>query len=167
MSEENQTDLANLANQLGEETCDTVDISYPMLPANTYPFVVKKAEVVNNADETGKNIKIQWENAQEQQSTKGEQLLPGQIVISSYVGLTEKPARTENGKSIKARTLTEIKKDMAKVLKATSMSGTSLKDFLANPSMIEGRQAMVKVGVRKETSDFPESNEIKSLVIEG
>ena len=145
---------------------DDIDISYPLLPAANYEMVVKSAVKAENKDKTGENIEIKWANTKPATSTKGAEIVPGQIVLTSYVGLTEKPERqSENGKTIRARTKMDIAKDITRVCKATGVTGVNPGQIAADPSVLVNKTALVKIGVRDETSQFPESNEIVRLVV--
>ena len=128
---------------------DDIDISYPLLPAANYEMVVKSAVKAENKDKTGENIEIKWANTKPATSTKGAEIVPGQIVLTSYVGLTEKPERqSENGKTIRARTKMDIAKDITRVCKATGVTGVNPGQIAAgrvqNPLRLAGRTARVK-----------------------
>jgi hypothetical protein len=120
-------------------------------------MTIKTAEVVPNKKQTGDNLVISWANAKEAQSTKGDNIAVGQVVLKHYVGLTETDKYH----------VKDIAKSVTRVAKAVRLSGVTPKDVINNPSQLVGKTAIVKVGIRKETEEFAEANEVKSFVIEG
>lgn len=157
--------------------CDDIDISYPLLAASNYHMGVKKAvrkfskkqtEAGTDgltADKDGGVLHVQWENLDQQQSTKGEVITARQLVITEYIPLLPTEATAEK----KAYTTGDIAKRLTKLKKAVGLPGAiTPRDIMSNPSMLDGRPSNVpvKVAVKKETADFPESNEIKGYVLE-
>lgn len=137
--------------------CDDIDISYPLLPASNYEMTIKEATLVLNKKETGNNLVTKFANAKEAQSTKGDNIAIGQVVITMYTGLVT----TEKYSS------KDIAKNITRIVKAAKMTGVTPADIIANPSQLAGKVVLAKVGIRAETQEFAEANEIKSFVIEG
>ena len=145
------------ANDPLNQSCDDIDISYPLLPASNYEMVIKTAIVEPNKAQTGNNLVIQWATVNEQQSTKGQQIAPGAIVLKAYTGLVETPKYSK----------VMIGQAITRIVKGTKLgAGIKPSDVINNPSQLVGKRAIVKVGLAKETDEFPERNEIKGLVIE-
>lgn len=59
------------------------------------------------------------------------------------------------------RTIKDIGADLAMVLKACGMTNKSPRDLINNPSILDGQNVMVKVGLNKASGTFPESNSFK------
>jgi hypothetical protein len=161
------TEANTIENDPMGQSCDDIDISYPLLPASNYPMVIKEAKRGPNKAGDGENIELKWANVNAGTSTKGEPVSAGQIVLTSYIGLTPKPERKDEstGRTIRARTNIDIAKDITKVVKAVKMTKTTPGAIAADCFILIGKEAIVKIGIRNETANFPESNEIKSFVI--
>lgn len=171
MSENTGTEMAK---DPMEQSCDEIDISFPIIPASSHRLIVKSAErgLSKKQKEAGEeldlsslssgNLKITWMNTTPITSTKGESLEPGRVVMSEYIGLTP----TEASGDKKAYTTEDIKKRITRVVKAVKLQGVSPADIIRQPSMLKDREALVKVKVRKETADYDEGNEVAGYTIE-
>lgn len=157
-----------------DQSCDDIDISFPMVPASNYSMRVKSCERVlsKKAKEAGEeldlnnlnsgNLKITWENTTEIQSTKGEQLEPGRIALTQHISLSP----TKGSADKKAYTIEDIKRRVTRVVRGTGLKGVSVSDVIRNPSILIDREGVVKVKVKKETAEFPEGNEIGDVIVE-
>ena len=61
-----------------------VDTRMPILPETEYLFQFAKAQVVPNKDETGRNLEVTFNLAQEATSTTGKAIAPGFPIKSYY-----------------------------------------------------------------------------------
>lgn len=136
---------------------DGIDLSYPLLPAGNAKMTIAEATVSPNKKQTGNNFVLKWKNAEEVTSTKGDVLPPGRISITSYIGLTVTDKRTAK----------QIQADVERLRRGAGLPAMKLSEIRDNPSILAGKTMVVKVGVRQETDEYPESNEIKSIILEG
>jgi len=134
-----------------------VDLTYPRLPATNYEMVVADAKTVRNKRQDGDNLEVQFKTLKDVQSTKGE-TVPAGFQLTYRIGLTE----TEKRKNV------NIAKDVVRLIKAAKLGDSmTAKQLIANPSQLNGKVLIVKVGIRQETAEFPESNDVRSIVLEG
>lgn len=157
-----------------EQSCDDIDISFPLVPAANYPMSIKDitrtlskkakeaGEVLDLNNLNSGMLEITWENSTEIQSTKNETLEPGRIALKTRISLVP----TEKTADKNAYTIGDIKKAVAKLVRATGLKGVNVADVIRNPSILKGRDAVVKVKVKPETADYAESNDVKDYVIE-
>lgn len=131
-----------------------VDTSFPRLPAATYEMDIAKAETFHNPDKDIDMIKLELKTVQAHRSTAGDELQPGFSLRTQIV-------TTPTGKL----TVDMIKKSVATLAQSARVVGT-LRDIMNNPTMLEGKRVRVKVGISKETSEYPERNEVKYFVVE-
>lgn len=131
-----------------------VDTSFPRLPAATYEMDIAKAETFHNEDKNIDMIKLELKTVQAHRSTAGDELQPGFSLRTQIV-------TTPTGKL----TVDMIKKSVATLAQSARVVGT-LRDIMNNPTMLEGKRVRVKVGISKETSEYPERNEVKYFVVE-
>ena len=137
---------------------EAIDISYPKLPPANYEMTIVEATKVANKKGTGDNLVLKWKTSREQTSTKGDILNPGQVVIPSYVSLAVSGARTTK----------QIAQDLTRIIRGAGLPGsTTPRELIDNPTVLAGKTLLVKVGLRQETAEFPESNEVKGVVLEG
>lgn len=151
-----------------DQSSDDIDISYPVVAGSDYKMSVKEAKTEPNKDGDGTNLVTIWQNEDELTSTKGEKLVKGQLVLTSYVGLTVKPAGERGGKMRKAWTNDDIGKQITRLIRATGLGGKGIKprEIINNPTVLNGQVALVKVALRQETAEFPEGNQITGFRVE-
>lgn len=136
---------------------DNIDLSYPLIPGGHHKLNIAEATVAQNKKQTGNNLVLKWKNADEVLSTKGETLPPGRVVITQYVGLTVTEKRDAKA----------IQRDIERLRRATGINVTKLSEIRDNPSLLVGKTCLCKVKVRQETDEYPESNEVSTVVLEG
>ena len=67
-----------------------------------------------------------------------------------------------------ARTTKQIAQDLTRIIRGAGLPGsTTPRELIDNPTVLAGKTLLVKVGLRQETAEFPESNEVKGVVLEG
>lgn len=145
-----------------------IDTSWPRLPAANYDLKISKAVKEQTKAQDGDRLTIVFETTTPQKSTNGETIAPGGIKVSHYIGVTERPARTEtrDGKEvhIEAYTGEKIGKAVAAVGKAARLNVTP-RELINNPAQLEGKTLRCKVKNNKETDQFPESNKIAEFIV--
>jgi hypothetical protein len=145
--------LDPLATPVGD-----IDLSRPIAPPSNYEMSIAEASVIPNKAQTGRNLLLKWQNTKEIKSTKGDMMAVKQLTLSQYMGLqaTEK------------KTAKAVAQDIARLAKGVGLSASITPlDVINNPSILVGKLALVKVGHKQETSEYPEGNEIKGVVLEG
>lgn len=139
------------------DRCDDIDTSRSLLPnGSVHDFVVKSAKVGPNSKKTGDTLSIQWQPTSETVTDHRNEVVSGKMVsVAQFIGLTETEGRkTQN-----------IKRDIATVAKATGLGHFSWRDIVANPACLVGKVAKnVKVKIKPETDEFPESNAISAFL---
>jgi len=136
----------------------SVDLARPIAPASNYILVIKDAKVEPNKKNTGNNLVTKWANTSDITSTKGDIIPAGSMVITQYTGLTPTEKRSNK----------DIAQDCARLIRGSRLpDATTGRDLINNPTILIGKELMVKVAIKKETDEFPEANEIKGIVLEG
>lgn len=139
-----------------DQSCDDIDTSYPILPAANYPMVCTSAKVEDNKAKTGQNLVTKWKNRDAAKTSKGKEVAPGEVVLTSYSSLTV----TEN------LTPSRIAKNLTIIAKACRIGKvTTPRALQQDPSVLVDKEAVVKVSLQAESADFPESNKIAGFVI--
>jgi hypothetical protein len=147
-------------------TGDEVDQSYPILPAAKYQVIVKSAEIVpGKKDPSSQLIKIAYANAKGETTVKGEQVEAGEVQFTQHILITPTGKMTEK----------MIKKAVARFAVATGNGSLQLRELVEDirkstkdsPSCVVDKPLTIKVAVASETTDFPERNEVKEIVLEG
>lgn len=129
------------------------DTSRSILPAGLYDLEVKSAEVGRNKDDTGDKIAVEFVTTADTSDVKGEPVNKGFPVFHNF-GLTETPKFK----------MSQIRKAVDSFLQAAGLGDIQTRAFINNPSLAVGRTVRCKVGVKKETSEFPAGNNIKEFV---
>ena len=159
-----------------DQSCDDVDLSYPVLPGANYRMTCVKASVEPNkkkqADPSqngaGDNLVTVWENVQEEKTEKGELVPSGRISLTQYTGITAYKSYTDDsGKVYKDYTSEDVKKAVTWFVRGTKLTGVTPRSIINNPEQLIGREAIRKVSVKKEEGSFPRRNELRGFVIEG
>lgn len=172
---ENNTTPSDVLDPL-DQNCDDVDLSFPILPGANYEMVCVEASVEPNKkkqadasqDGAGDNLVTVWETTKEEKTEKGEIVPAGRISLKQYTGITPYKSYTdENGKKKKDYTADDVKKQIAFFTRAMKKTGITARQVITNPEILVGGVAIRKVGVRKESGNFPRSNELNGFVIEG
>jgi hypothetical protein len=148
----------NASTDIFDQSAGDIDLSRPIAPASNYQMLLTEPKIEPNRKGTGNNLVVKWKSTTEIMSTKGDVINPGALVITQYIGLTE----TEKRKS-KA-----IAQDIARLIRGGGLPvETKISEVMANPTLLAGKTMLVKVKIRQETTEFPESNEIGGIVLEG
>ena len=155
MNETNQmpTDLDPLSTPVGD-----VDLSRPIAPAANYEMACIEAKVGPNKAQTGRNLEVKIKSTKEIKAVKGDIMGAGALVLTKYYPLqaTEK------------MTMKQVAQSLARLAKGIGLPASlTPNDIISNPSVITGRTGLWKIGIKQETSEFPEGNEVKDVVIEG
>ena len=137
----------------------SVDISFPIIIAGNVHAEIKSAEVVDGKKVEGsKNIKVTYVTTQDTTSTKGDVIPAGSVTFFQHICITVTDKLT----------LDMIKKAVTRLAKAAGLPATTtIRSIMDDPSQLNGKPVVIKVKVAKETTDFPERNEVAGLVIEG
>jgi hypothetical protein len=139
------------------ESIGSVDLSYPRLQPSNYEVGIENAERIPNKAGTGFNLRLNFKTVADGTSTHGD-VVPSGVKLTMYIGLTESDRRP----------LGAIKKDVARLGRAARLPvETTIQQIMDNPEMLVGRTLIAKVGIRQATAEFPESNEVKGIVLEG
>lgn len=135
-----------------------VDISRPIIPAANYEMEVTSATVADNKDKTGKNLVLKLKNTRAVRSTKGDELPPGQVVLTQYVSLTVTDKRTSKN----------IAQDIARTSRGLGLPPqVTGRDIINNPSVLNGKTGLFKIKVSQETAEYAEGNQVGGIVVEG
>lgn len=131
----------------------SIDTSYPRIVAGLYELSISAAEKIRNKAETGDNLKVEFKTTQPATSTTGEPVPPG-FTMSRYIGLTVTEKYSED----------MIGKTIASLMKCFGVTG-SPRTIIDTPAVLIGKIGPCKVSIKKETTEFPEGNEVKSFVV--
>jgi hypothetical protein len=135
----------------------------PAADTNTdFPLIkpgIKDLEIVNGEPATSKSgndmLVFKLKTTADDYDTKGEVLNAGYPLYHRIV-ITP----TED------RTAQRISKDIALLLKAAGQPTLTPRQLMNDPELLNGAIVRAKVVVQKATDEFPESNSIKSFVLE-
>lgn len=130
-----------------------VDTSMPKLMPKLYVLEVFEAKKNVNQESGKESVRMVLKTIQESQSTDGD-------VVNAGFPLYYYFAHTPTEKYTPA----DIAKNGAIILKALGLKDVSVRQFIDNPEIVVGKQATVKVDIRKAEGSFPESNVIKQWV---
>ena len=148
---------ASVADPLSTPVGD-IDISRPVAAAANYEMEIHEPKVGPNKAQTGRNLEIKLKNTKEVKSTKGEIMHAKALVLSKYY-----PLQASEKMSIK-----QVAQSIARLAKGLGLNASiTPKDIIDNPSMLSGKVGLFKVAIKQETSEYPEGNEVKDIVIEG
>jgi hypothetical protein len=140
-----------------------IDTSFPVLPNGIIlDLRVTKCDKTPKEDGSGETIKIELETTTTERSVKNEEIAPG-FKFYRYIGITEKPERTEDGKKKRAYTAADIAKSVAQVAKPAGLN-CSPKEFIANPGMLVGKILRSKIVIEKASGRYPERNGISEFI---
>lgn len=144
---------AEAVDPFAVNTEDT-DTSMPLLAAGLADLVISEAEVADAKKNPGsQTLRLVLKTTADGMSTKGEPLSAG-FPLFHYISIT--PSESYPA--------TRIAKAVAMVCQAAGVTGVTVRQVLDDPSMLVDKVVRCKVGIRKETDDFPESNTIKTFV---
>lgn len=129
-----------------------IDTSFPRLAANVYELEITSADKVDNKAGTGQNLKVSMKTTSEGISTQGEKL-PAGVLLTSNISMT--PTEKYSQQS--------IAKALASLMKSAGLTG-SPRSLIDDPGQLIGKVVTAKVGVQKETDEYPESNSVKSFL---
>lgn len=132
-----------------------IDTSFPKIPANLYDLKIEKAEKVPNSKGTGDNLKIALKTTTNIEAVTGEQLAAGSVTLFNNISLAETPKYT----------VESIKKNVAALAKAAGLGSMTVRQILDDPQILVGKVVRAKVGIQKETDEYPESNNIKQFMV--
>ena len=141
-----------------DSASDSIDLSFPIVPAGIYPLAIAEAVVKPNKRNDGNNLVIKWKSTTELTSTKGDICPPGQIVVMQYIGCSV----------VEKRTAKQIAQDITRLIRGGRLPGeTKPSEVIANPTLLAGKVMPVKIAIQQDTDEFPESNKVKQVVVEG
>lgn len=149
-----------VANDPLDTNVNDVNTDYPILPASHYMFRLDECAKTPNKAGTGDNLVVKHKLIDGAQDVKGEPVSPG-FVITSYISLTE----TTGGNGKQPYTIDNIKKSVSRVAKAAGINAT-VREIINNPAILNGKAVRAKVGISKETSEYPASNNINGYATE-
>jgi hypothetical protein len=133
---------------------------FPVLaPDRLCEFEVKSAKKVPKKDDPSRQVlEIVLKTTKDYPDKEGKTLRAG-FTIFHRISVT--PTEGEDGK--RARTWENIGEDLGMVLKAAGgeFRKKEPRDLFNNPSIIDNAILTCKVGISKETAEFPESNRLK------
>jgi hypothetical protein len=132
----------------------SIDTSFPRALPNIYEMTVDDAQTRPNKAGTGNNLVLKLKSLSEVPTTDGGTLPGGSFTLTHNVSL----APTEK------YTPTNIAKNLAGIAQAAGLSGITPRQIIDSPMLLVGKTVRVKVGIRKETAEYPESNEVKQFV---
>lgn len=132
----------------------SVDTSFPRALAGLYELTIVEAKTEPNKAQTGENFVLKLKSTGPVKCTDEQTLPPGAFTITHRVGMAVTEKYSHEG----------IKKNLAAIGQAAHLSGITLRQMVTAPSPLIGRTVIAKVGIRPETAEFSESNEIKQFV---
>jgi hypothetical protein len=132
-----------------------VDTSFPLLPTGIYDMEITDCGVgASKSKPENQVMTIKMATTQDVTDTKGEHLNKG-FPIYYRIGITPTPDYDAKA----------IAKKLATVLKQCGVAqGITPRGFINDAKMVVGKVVRVKIAIQKETTDFPESNSVKSFV---
>lgn len=139
--------------------CGDIDISRPVARAANYEMVVSEAKLEPKKDDpTRINVVLKIKSTKEITSTKNAIIAPGALVLTTYYPTKETDKMTRQ----------QVGQRFAKLVKGLGLPAqVTPKDIIDNPSLVAGKIGLWKVGLKQETSEFPEGNDIKDIVVSG
>lgn len=137
---------------------EDIDTSYPILPSGLYDLKIGMVKREPTKDNTGERLTVPLTTTTNHNSVKGE-MVPAGLKITHYIGLT--PREGHDGK--RDYTIQDVRKGVASICKAAGVGGT-IKTTVDNPSILDGHVVRTKIGIQKETAEYPESNRVMGFL---
>ncbi len=148
---EGQAQSTSFADPLDTNVSD-VNISRPIVPPGLYDLTIKEAKK-DTTKAGGDCIKFQLATTADCMDVTGKENVPAGHILFHQITVTP------TGKL----TVDMIKRSVATIAQCAGVGGT-VRNLIDTPQAFYGRTVRVKVGVSKETSEFPARNEIKDFV---
>lgn len=138
-----------------------VDTSFPKLQPGLYDVEVDGVEInPSKATEGAEVMKLTYKTTQDATDTRGEHVNKG-FPLYDYVALT--PTQGGNGKQ--PYTAKDIAKKLATIAQVCGLTTETPRQIIdAKGAQLVGKVIRIKVGLSKETAEFPESNKVKQYV---
>jgi hypothetical protein len=150
----------------------SAETGFPLLkPNKIYRLSVKSIDIVEsenaNLPPGSRNAKITLATTKEEVDTKDNTLYPG-FPLTTYIQLyTHKGYTTDDGRSVKPRTVDDLRRDVGTFIKAVEgkTSATPLAVFRDNPDAFVGKLADCKVGISVDKSGkYGDSNSVRFVI---
>lgn len=130
---------------------EDIDTSRPRVPEGLYELIIDDPKLEKTKDGKGEMLTFVLKSTKPLTSTSGETLSNFSLKHRMSLTPTEKfPVES-------------VKKNLASLFKTAGMSGSG-KAIINSPTMLSGKVVTAKLKIRKETSEFPESNEVQYFV---
>lgn len=121
---------------------DDIDTSYPMIAAGLFTMTVSECKKETNEEGKDRLTIVLLTTTPTTNTKTGDTIAPGfKCSTNIYVTPTDK------------MTPTMVAQNVTRFCKAAGVRGVTVKDFLNNPSMAQGKNVEVKVTVGKETTN--------------
>lgn len=154
--------LGTEADPLSQAACNLEAPKFPLLPANT----IKRFKIVScthgpTKDDPNRTLMtIVCATVKDEQDADGKPLHSG-FKVFNRIGTS--PSEGDDVK--RPRTIKNIAEDLGMWLKAVGMKDTSPRQWIANPTLLEGQILDARVGISKDKSgQFPDSNTLKPVL---
>lgn len=148
-----QINVLRSADPLDTNVSD-INTDYPKVPANTIvDMQISEAKIEDNQKGTGQNLKFKLKALRPLTSVTGESVATFTLNHNISLTPTEKYSATD------------VAKNLAKLAKACKLSCTP-REIITTPTMLDGKIAHdVKIGMQKESEEYPERNNVKDFVL--
>jgi hypothetical protein len=155
MTQENDP-LAGVS--IGQDPLNTpvgdIDTSFPLLAAGLYDMEIADAVVgPAKGNPTHQTLKVTLKTTHDAPDVKGQMVNKG-FPIYHHIALTPSEDMP----------IDKIKKNVAALGQRAGASKLSVRDLLNNPTVMKGKVVRVKVGIQKETEEYPASNQVKTYM---
>lgn len=154
-----------MSDPLDTKTSD-IDVSNPVHPGTKSPveMPITKADITTN-DEGQDYLSLQLAMTEAYTATNGEEVQPGAMgsVFFARVPVTVGLYTDWKGNE-KERSEVEVAKNITKVAKSCSVLDVTPREIMANPAQLVDKVAKVKIRFRKETEEWPASNQLEFVV---
>lgn len=139
--------------ELLEQSVNDIDTSRPRLAAGVMELEIVEAKVEPNKAGDKDNLNLQLKTISDQTTTEGDRE-PAGFYLFHTISLTPTEKYT-------AKRITDA---IAQVCQSARVNG-KLGDVLKDVAILKGRTVVAKVGLQKETDEYPERNTIKDFIV--
>jgi len=150
------------------EAAGTIDTSFPVLaPDRIVEFKVESSKIAaSKSNEQNQTLTIKFKSTKPAKLLDGKETAPGFPVFKRYGITPTEPTVDDKGNEKAGRTIENIKKDLATVLKACFGPKTDKtpRQLIDNPSMLEGEIVQGKTSVDKGSGNFGPSTNISFVL---
>ena len=139
-----------------DQNIDDIDVSFPRLAVGLYELQIAKVEKVPNNAGTGENLKVELKTTKEAVSTVGEAVGTGMTLIHNISLTPTEKYGVEN-----------MKRNITSFALSAGLKNRTVRSVINAGQELAGKFVTAKIGIQRETDEFPERNTIKAFVTKG